>query len=237
MSVRNLALTFTAPIGGAALYMVMDREDLTLIFAALAVVVTILYGEIERRGRRKQEELARRHHQEQQEVAQKQLKLATEQTERPILEINMSLLELRNIEALTKTVRKQIGAVRRAKYTGPPPDKIVQVNVANSGKVAAYEVTGWLTFDAAYWEPLPYFTGDVEIDEIHFIGDVSDGLARKRVQVGGQDSILRATPNDSLSFFVALSVHSSGRTKIFYDFTAAGEVRQKHFIEMEIPGI
>jgi len=166
-------------------------------------------------------------------IAGEQLELARTQDEmRPLLDVNIRLLEPRNINALTPVTRRQLGAVPRNDYSGPPPNKFIQAVVVNVGSTAAYEVTGWLSFDTAYWEPLPYFTEDLVIKEIHNIGDVSDGRLRRQVQVGGRDNILRPSRNDSLSFFVALSAHSPGRTKIFYDFTASGGVRREGYLEV-----
>ena len=129
------------------------------------------------------------------DIAEKQLELARKQDEvKPLLEVDIRLLEVRNIESLTGVQRQEMGAIRRPEYSGPPPDRIIHAVVMNTGRTAAYEVTAWISFDTAYWEPLPYFTDDSSIREIHTIGDVSDGLLRRQVQIGGKDSILRATP-------------------------------------------
>ncbi len=166
-------------------------------------------------------------------VAGEQLELARKQDEmQPALEVDLRLLELRNIEAMTNVVRRQLGAVPRGDYSGPSPNKFIQAVVVNVGSKAAYEVTGWLSFDMAYWEPLPYFAEDIAIKDIHIIGDVSDGRLRRQVQVGGRDNVLRPSRNDSLSFFVALLVQSSGHTKIFYEFTALGGVRREGHLQL-----
>ena len=51
-------------------------------------------------------------------------------------------------------------------YIGPLPDKVLLIKLANRGKLAAYEVEGWLTLDAACLEPLDYFVyTDAEISQ------------------------------------------------------------------------
>jgi hypothetical protein len=44
------------------------------------------------------------------------------------------------------------------RYEGPLPDKVVRVSLVNRGKIAAFEITGTFRFEAAYLEPLGYFT-------------------------------------------------------------------------------
>lgn len=47
-------------------------------------------------------------------------------------------------------------------YDGFLPHRVIRVGVGNRGRVAAYDVTGWLYFNADHLEPLGYFSdGDV----------------------------------------------------------------------------
>lgn len=77
-------------------------DYLTLLFAFLAVLVAVVYGEITRRGQAKQQESQRK----QEELAHEQLRLAREQAEpRPALEvIGIRILEVDHVEELHEEV-------------------------------------------------------------------------------------------------------------------------------------
>jgi len=91
-------------------------EVATFWVAVLAVVVTVVYGEIERRGQARQRK-----------SDEEQLRLAREQAEmRPDLEV--------------------FCAIRRRKSS---EKGTLQVEVTNSGKVAAHNVRGWISFHNA----------------------------------------------------------------------------------------
>lgn len=95
-------------------------EVATFWVAVLAVVVTVVYGEIERRGQARQRK-----------SDEEQLRLAREQAEmRPDLEV--------------------FCAIRRRKSS---EKGTLQVEVANSGKVAAHNVRGWISFHKDLFGP------------------------------------------------------------------------------------
>lgn len=88
------------------------------LVAAVAAVIAIIYGEINRRQQN-------RHHKEQRALAHEQLQLAREQAEmRPILKVVC-----------------QVKRHHRFREDGS-----LEVRVSNNGKVAAHNVRGWIRF-------------------------------------------------------------------------------------------
>jgi len=251
-------------------------EGLTLLFAFLAVAVGVVYGEITRRGQRRQQESQRK----QEELAQEQLSLAHAQAEmRPILEVSeVRLLEVEEIEELQEEVtiiekrrrelekesadelarEAQAEAVRQERkmfpsipswsdlaqptppilptpyaredpYEGSLPNKVVQIELVNRGRTAAYEVTGWVLFDADYIEPLDYF-----LDGYANEGGFESGFFRVEVG-GGEESTLLPTANDSLIFRIAVRTLSAGETYIEYEFASRAGTEPTERWNLEIP--
>jgi hypothetical protein len=96
----------------------------SLVVGLVATLATIVYGEI---GRRQQDS----HHEEQRSLAEEQLQLAREQADmRPSLEVECW--------------------VERQGYQGGGS---IQVEVSNSGKVAARNVRGWIYFHEDFFGP------------------------------------------------------------------------------------
>jgi hypothetical protein len=94
------------------------------LVAAVAAIATIVYGEISRRQQNS-------HHEEQRTLAEEQLQLAREQAEmRPDLKVFCAVRRSKSLEKGT-----------------------LQVEVANSGKVAAHNVRGWIYFHKDFFGP------------------------------------------------------------------------------------
>ena len=114
---------------------------------------------------------------------------------------------------------------REDPYKGPLPDKVVQIELVNRGRTAAYEVTGWVLLNADYLEPLAYFL-DGYADESGFF----------RVEVGGgEESTVLPTANDSLVFRIAVKVLSRGRTRIEYEFASRAGKEATERWDLDIP--
>lgn len=114
-------------------------------------------------------------------------------------------------------------------YEGPMPDKVLKVVLINSGRTAAYEVAGWLTFDPRHVEPLD-----------HFCDGLADVRASKdepfRVQLGGrEDDNLLPTSNDFLVYEVALKVRSTDATSVGYEFVSRAGKDSEGSWELKIP--
>jgi hypothetical protein len=99
-------------------------DQATFWVALVAAIATIVYGEISRRQQNS-------HHEEQRTLAEEQLQLAREQAQmHPDLEVSCMVSRHRSPEKGT-----------------------LQVVVANSGKVAAHNVRGWIYFHKDFFGP------------------------------------------------------------------------------------
>ncbi len=105
-----------------------------------------------------------------------------------------------------------IPSPREEPYKGPFPDKVVEIELVNQGRTAAYEVTGWIRFDTTHLQPLDYFLDGYANDE-------PDGFVRVEVG-GGERSTLLPTSNDALLFQIAVKAHRTGDTTIKYEFAS-----------------
>ena len=170
----------------------------------------------------------------------KQLQLAQKQAEmRPVLAVaEVRLLEVEALEELREEIldiqeerrreaereaernreesplySSMLGYVRPPPYKGPLPDKVVEVKLVNNGKTAAYEVTGWVSFEATYLEPLDYFL------DVNAVDVATNGFVRAEVG-GGERSTLLTTANDAIRFQMAVKVHAPGNTVLRYEFAS-----------------
>lgn len=118
-------------------------------------------------------------------------------------------------------------------YSGPLPHKVVVVRIGNRGRIAAYDVTGWLYFNADHLEPLQEFSN----------GDVAekpeDGFFKVEVGFSKEATIL-PTPNDDQEFSIAVVIRSPGTTKIGYEFQTpqgdtAKDEQELELVELELP--
>ncbi len=133
--------------------------------------------------------------------------------------------EMRNAEAF----RKAEG------YDGPLPDFGIRLLLANRGRAAASEITGWLYFDPAHLSPLEFFS---DFDDSTYIVGGDKSPDRYRVKVGGDgDQTLFPSPThvprDYLDFTVYVSIKPEDLpvvTKIGYEFVnpTGASVQGKH---------
>ncbi len=99
-------------------------------------------------------------------------------------------------------------------YEGPIPDKVLMITVTNDGDEAAYEVAGWLRWEADHLEPARYFSSP------NTVVSLEEGVYR--VKVGGTEkATLHGTRSARLRFKVAVAVRAPGTTRIEYDFSPA----------------
>lgn len=214
------------------------------LFAFLAVVATIIYGEIQRR------------------LAQEQLRLTREQAAlRPKLVIEGVLLDdLESIPGLLERVREaeedqraeaeeerernrpmsdtdrlawEIKHRRRGsgeKYRGALPDKVLKVRVRNGGTVTAVSVEATVLLQASYLEPLEYFTG---VKVTLSADDENDPYAAYIVDLGGRDLDIAPGPTYR-DLLVAVRVLSAGTTRVFSTLATATTSTERS-TELEIP--
>lgn len=120
----------------------------------------------------------------------------------------------------------------RELYEGPLPEKVVVVGIGNRGRIAAYDVTGWIYLNADHLEPLPEFS------EGSIIEESEDGFFK--VELGFREGTkILPTPNDDREFYVAALIQSTGITTIRYEFqTPQGDIaRGEQELELTKPDL
>jgi hypothetical protein len=186
--------------------------------AAVSVLVTIIYGEIQRRGQASQRR-----------QSEEQLRLAREQAEqRPVLMISdMQLITLRDarvpddyiVAYQQASVQRELDIQQGLEPTSPPPpDRVLRFNLSNRGRVAATDVIGKLFLNPAFLQPpamllptpiaCPYVVSEEKND-----GSFVVSMARQREPLlpGG----------DPLVCEVAVRVRVGGQTTVGYEFVSA----------------
>jgi hypothetical protein len=228
------------------------------LFAFLAVVATVIYGEIQRR------------------ISRKQLTLAEElNAARPVLELTKaSFLWPRSGETvenirLVWAIRKQREMLQsereipsdimrtiavaqsqdRSKYEaavnydGPLPDTQLSLLLTNRGKVAASEVTGWIYFNPEHIQPLQFFGGFEEQTNIISSDDAPDLV---RIKVGGNkdDTLFPSSPDgaalDQHHFTISVSIKADKlpiTTPIRYEFAAPSGYSMQGETSIEIRAV
>ena len=124
-------------------------------------------------------------------------------------------------------------------YDGPLPDFGVRVLLVNRGRVAASQITGWLSFNPAHLRPLDFFS---DFEDTHYISGGDTDPDRFRVKVGGnEDATLFPSPDqvprDYLDFAVHVEIIAEElpvTTRVSYEFaTPTGySIRGEHELEV-----
>ena len=207
-------------------------EVATFWVAIASVLVTVIYGEIQRRGQARQRR-----------QSEEQLRLDREQAERrPVLEVSdMQLITLRDarvpgdyiVSYQQASVQRELDIQQGLEPTSPPPpNRVLRFNLSNRGRVAATDVVGRLFLNPAFLQPpamllpmpiaCPYVVSE-EPNDGYFV--VS--MARQ------QEPLL---PGDPLVCDVAVRVRAGGQTTVGYEFVSAeAGVPAKGEMSLEVP--
>jgi hypothetical protein len=186
--------------------------------AAVSVLVTFIYGEIQRRGQASQRR-----------QSEEQLRLAREQAERqPVLVVSdMQLITLRDarvpddyiVSYQQARVQRDLDIQQGLEPTSPPPpNRVLRFNLSNRGRVAATDVVGKLSLDPAFLQPpamllptpiaCPYVVSEEQNDGYSVVS-----MARQ------QEPLLPG--GDPLVCDVAIRVRAGGQTTVGYEFVSA----------------
>ncbi len=162
-----------------------------------------------------EEEEQQRAAEQERQAREEQKQRARERSDNPWFPNMPSISDMLNIEDPPWLYPPQLPGIpsqRAEPYKGPFPDKVVEIELVNQGRTAAYEVTGWIRFDTTHLQPLDYFLDGYANDE-------PDGFVRVEVG-GGERSTLLPTSNDALPFRIAVKAQRTGDTTIKYEFAS-----------------
>lgn len=100
-------------------------------------------------------------------------------------------------------------------YEGPLPDHYIDIGIRNVGRVAAYDVIGWVQFDKEILEPIEHFAqAGVEIIE------ETNNEVKVRLSVQNPGGRLFPSFNDRYSFRLPALIHKTADTSLDYEFTS-----------------
>lgn len=100
-------------------------------------------------------------------------------------------------------------------YEGPVPDHFVDVGIRNVGQAAAYDVTGWLWFDKAVFEPVDNFASS----DVKVVGE-ADGKVKVELSVGNEGGRLFPSYNDPYTFRIPVRLRKVVDTSFEFEFTS-----------------
>lgn len=184
---------------------------------ALSVLVTIVYGEIQRRGQARQ-----------QRQSEEQLRLAREQAElQPKLEVyDMQLITLRDAGVPDEyIVSYQQASVQREQAieqgitptSPPPPNGVLRFKISNRGRVAATQVAGKLFLRSAHLRVPANILPSAQFS--YGISDeTKDGCFVVCTQRLPEPLLNGGEP---VTFDIAVGVRDTAKTSIGYEFVSA----------------
>lgn len=111
------------------------------------------------------------------------------------------------------------GFVHEDAYEGPFPNYFIDLDIRNIGRAAAYDVTGWVWFDADIFEPIEYFAPsgvEVRVE--------TEGKIKVELSVQNDGGRLFPSQNDSYTFRIPVQVHNAVDTSFDFEFTSPKEI-------------
>jgi hypothetical protein len=181
------------------------------VAGVVAVIVTVGYGEIQRR------------------LARRQLLLAQEQAElQPKLEVSeMQLITLRDaglddgyiVSYQQAKVQRELDIQQGVQPTSPPPpDRVLRFKLSNRGRVATTRVVGKLFLEPAYLQPPAMVLPTAGARHYGVSEELRDGYFVVRMSPLSEPLL----PGDEpLTCDVGVCVRTAGQTTVIYEFVSA----------------